>query len=464
MESNPISSSFTATAGALAAGAAFAWSSPAEIPAINQTVFGFEVTPEQWSWVGSSATLGAALMCVFIGMLLDLVGRKASMLLLIVPFSVGWAFLLWPQNVYMLYFGRFSLGLAAGAFFVAAPVYIGEIASNENRGRLCSYFQLMVTVGILYVYVVGSFFNVFTFSVLCAIVPLLFGAIFVFMPETPHYYMQKEKQEDAIQSLKWLRGSDYDYTDDLNEMRAENEIARNRRTNLVEAMLMRATKRAFIISLALMAIMQFSGINAIIFYTEAIFDAAHAGISGSSASMLVGAMQVVATLVASMVVDRLGRRILLITSSSLMCLCNIAIGVYFYVLDHDAKTAATLGFLPIYALCLYIVAYSLGLGPVSWVLIGELFTAEVKGPASSASVTISWLLAFLVTKTFSNVRNLIGLGQTFWVFAFCSALGTIFVLLFVPETKGKSFVEIQRILGSDQPTEPNRSRQEPIIT
>lgn len=389
------------------------------------------------------------------------------MLLLIVPFSVGWALLLWPQNVYMLYLGRFSVGLAGGAFFAAAPVYIGEIASNENRGRLCSYFQLMVTAGILYVYVVGKLFNVFTFSVLCAIVPLLFGAIFVFMPETAHYFVQVDKPEMAIQSLKWLRGNDYDYTEDLREMTAQNEIARNRQTNLVDAMLTPATKRAITISLSLMAIMQFSGINAVIFYTEPIFEAAKTGIQGSTATIIVGAMQVIATYVASLVIDHIGRHILLIASTSFMCMCSIAIGIYFYVLEHDPQMAAKLSWLPIGGLCLYIVSYSLGVGPVSWVLIGELFAVEVKGPATSVSVTVSWLLAFLVTKTFSSVSELIGLGQTFWLFAFFSALGSIFVLLFVPETMNKSFVEIQRILGnhnSNESTDSNQTRQESIIT
>lgn len=388
------------------------------------------------------------------------------MLLLIVPFSIGWSLLLWPQNVFMLYVGRFSLGLAAGAFFVAAPVYIGEIASNENRGRLCSYFQLMVTVGILFTYVVGNFFTVFTFSVLCAIVPLLFGAIFVFMPETPQYYVQVDKPELAIQSLKWLRGHDYDYSDDLHEMRAENEIARDRQTNLADALLTRATKRAIIISLSLMAIMQFSGINAVIFYTEAIFDAADTGLPAATASILVGVMQVIATYAASMFIDHLGRRILLITSISLMCVSNVALGFYFYLQEHDPKMAANLGWVPVIALLLYIVSYSLGLGPIPWVLIGELFTAEVKGPASSASGTVAWLLAFLVTKTFSNVRDLIGLAATFWLFALFTALGSIFVLLFVPETKGKSFVEIQRILGDDDATassDEHQSRHGPTI-
>lgn len=445
-----------ATFGALAAGAGFAWTSPAEIRVVNETVYGFEVSAEQWSWVGSSATLGAALMCIFIGTIMDCVGRKAAMLLLIVPFSVGWAALLWPQNVYMLYFGRFAVGLAAGAFFAVAPVYISEIASNQNRGRLCSYFQLMVTVGILYAYVIGDVFGVFTFSVLCAIVPLLFGALFVFMPETPHYYCRQNKPSEAAKSLQWLRGENYDLMPEMLEISGTATVLE---PNMLNELQSPATKRAFIISLALMLTMQFSGINAVIFYTETIFEAANTGIAGSRATIIVGGMQVLATYAASLVIDRLGRRVLLIISTSFMCLSSIGIGIYFYMHDHHPQTAAHWNWLPIVALCLYIVAYSLGLGPVSWVLIGELFAAEIKGVATSTSVTVSWLLAFLVTKSFSNVRDLIGLGETFWLFAFFSAFGCVFVMLLVPETKGKSLLEIQVYLGngSDNSSQANVS-------
>lgn len=371
-----------ATGGALAAGSVFGWSSPAEIPAVNQTAYGFSISNEEWSWVGSSATLGAALICLIIGLIIDRIGRKRTMLLLILPFTIGWSMIIWPTNIYMLYAGRFLLGLAGGAFFVTAPIYIGEIASKEVRGKLSSYFQLMVTCGILFVYAVGYFFTIFTYNILCAIIPLIFGLIFAGMPETPHYWIMRNKPENAIKSIKWLRGTDYDYHNDLDEICVEHEAITQRQTSLLNAMLTVAMKRAIIISLSLMFFLQLSGINAVIFYTGFIFDAAKTGIDGSLATIIVGLMQVIATFVASLSIDRLGRRILLLTSISIMCICNIILGLYFYLLDNYKSSIEQFGWLPILSLCIYIIAYSLGLGPIPWVsnylLLIELLTRLLK--------------------------------------------------------------------------------------
>lgn len=392
-------------------------------------------------------TLGAALMCLLIGTIVDSIGRKTTMLALIIPFSAGWSLVIWAQNVYMLYVGRFLLGIAGGSFFVAAPIYIGEIAEKDVRGTLGSFFQLMVTCGILLVYVIGYYMNVFTFSIVCALIPLVFGAIFVFMPESPHYWVQRNNTDNAIKALKWLRGNNYNYNDELEELYAENAEIKNNSLNIIDLLKKRATKRALMISLCLMFFVQMSGINAVIFYTGFIFEKSDTGIDATLAAAIVGAMQVIATFSASMVIDRLGRRKLLLASVSIMCICHVLLGAYFYLLDHHKEKAEKIGWVPINALCIYIIAYSLGFGPIPWVLIGEIFATEIKGFASSISGSVAWLLAFLVTKSFTNIRDIIGLGQTFWLFASFSLAGTVFVWFLIPETKGKSFTEIQEILS-----------------
>lgn len=111
-----------ATGGALAAGCVLGWSSPAEKPLTNGTEYGFPITDEQWSWVGSTVTLGAGFICLIIGTIINWIGRKTTMLLLIIPFTVGWAMVIWATSVGMLYFGRVLLGIAGGAFFVTAPL------------------------------------------------------------------------------------------------------------------------------------------------------------------------------------------------------------------------------------------------------------------------------------------------------------------------------------------------------
>lgn len=176
----------SAAGGAFAAGTLLGWTSPAEVK-IHDGVYDFPVSKGEFSWVGSAMTLGAACVCIPIGILINLIGRKLAMLLLVIPFTIGWALLIWAQNVAMMYVARFLLGIAGGAFCVAAPMYTGEIAQKEIRGTLGSFFQLMITGGILFVYAIGAGLDVMWMSIVCGLLPLIFGVIFVFMPESPTY-------------------------------------------------------------------------------------------------------------------------------------------------------------------------------------------------------------------------------------------------------------------------------------
>lgn len=158
-------------------------------------------------------------------------------------------------------------------------------------------------------------------------------------------------------------------------------------------------------------------------------------------------MQVLATFGATIVVDRLGRRILLLASGALMALCTIVLGVYFYVKEHDPDKVANVGWITVVALCVFIIMFSFGFGPVPWLMMGELFARDIKGVAGAIAGTSNWLLAFLITKTFSNLQAGIGAGGTFWLFSGLTILGTVFVFVFVPETKGKSLNAIQAELN-----------------
>lgn len=163
-------------------GTALGWTSPANPKLTNGTDYDFNVTDDEASWIGSSMNLGAAAMCIPIGILINIIGRKWAMLGLVIPFTIGWALTIWAQNLAMMIVARVLIGVAGGSFCVAAPLYIGEIAEKQIRGTLGSYFQLMITIGILFVYAVGAGVGVVVLSVICGIIPLIFGAVFFFMP------------------------------------------------------------------------------------------------------------------------------------------------------------------------------------------------------------------------------------------------------------------------------------------
>lgn len=250
-------------------------------------------------------------------------------------------------------------------------MYTGEIAQKDVRGSLGTYFQLMLTIGILFVYAVGSGASVFVLSLVCGCIPLIFGVIFVFMPESPYYWVSKNQTEKAVSSLKWLRGNDYDYSSELQDLQSEHQERENSKVSFAVAFARKTSVKALVIMLGLMIFQQMSGVNAVIFYTGFIFDKANTGIQGSLATIIVGVMQVIATFVSSIIVDKLGRRILLLVSVSIMAICTILLGVYFYLSDNDPAKVESHGWLPIVSMCVFIVAFSLGFGPIPWVRHGK---------------------------------------------------------------------------------------------
>lgn len=284
-------------------------------------------------------------------------------------------------------------------------------------------------------------------SVVCGILPIVFGVIFFFMPESPTYLVSKGRSEAAVQSIQWLRGKEYDYAPELEELNQTDREIREQQVNIFTALARPVTIKAMSISLGLMFFQQVSGINAVIFYSAGIFEDANTGISAGLSTILIGVMQVVATFVATIVVDKLGRRILLLASGIVMALSTTAIGVYFFLKDQDEESVVNLGWLPVASLCVFMIMFSIGFGPVPWLMMGELFATDIKGFAGSIAGTTNWVLAFVITKTFKNLTEGLGSGPTFWLFSGLTVLGVFFVFFVVPETKGKSLNEIQQELG-----------------
>lgn len=436
----------SATLGALAAGTLLGWTSPASKTAIEKE-YGFKVGEDEYGWIGSLMTIGAACVCLPIGILIDVLGRKMSMLLLVFPFTLGWALIIWATNIGMLYAGRYIVGVSGGAFCIAAPIYTGEIAEKEVRGSLGSYFQLMITIGILFVYAVGSGVNVYVLSIICGVIPLIFGGVFFFMPETPMYLVSRGKEQEAKKSIRRLRGNAFDVDSELITLQLEHQNNVANKLPITQAFTTTAAKKALTISMMLMFLQQVCGVNAVIFYTSKIFEDANSGISGSDGAIIVGVMQVVFTFIATLTVDRLGRRILLLISEIAMAICCILLGVYFYIAKDPSNkdTVNNLSWLPLFSLCVFIAAFALGFGPIPWMIIGELFPPGIKGIAGSISGTFNWILAFVVTKTFTLMSD----DVPFWVYGGFSIAGIVYIFFFVPETKGKSLTQIQQMLGND---------------
>lgn len=415
-----------------------------ELQSPNSTL---PVTPEEGSWIGSLVAVGAIAGALPAGYFADRFGRKPILLALSAPFLLSWIMITVAKAVGILYVARLIAGFATGAFTVVAPMFIGEIAESSVRGALGSYFQVMLTVGILYTYVVGAIADYIWLGILSGIIPVVFFVTFSRVPESPTYLVKKHRTEDAMKALQYYRGSSYNILKELQDLDKDISESTQTKVSIRDLITSKGTRRALIIALGLMIFQQLSGINAVIFYSGDIFNAAGSTLDPKLATIIVGVVQVVVTYISSTVVDRVGRKVLLLLSASIMGLCLAILGLYFCLKKGDDVSG--IGWLPLLCVTVYIVMFSLGFGPLPWLMMGEVFAPNVKGAASSIAVCTNWTLTFVVTFSFGKLVDGLGEDWTFWLFAIICGIATIFIYYLVPETKGKTLSDIQRILNGD---------------
>lgn len=287
----------------------------------------------------------------------------------------------------------------------------------------------------------------YTLSLLLALVPVLLMVAFYFTPETPIYLLKTNDHESAQKSLTHFRGPFYNTDKELKQMQRDIEDARSKNAGLRDLVVSNANRKALFASLGLMTFQQLSGVNAVIFYTVTIFESAGSDLQADVAAIVVAVVQVLAAYVQVVTIEKANRRYFLMASAGGMMVCLAALGFYFH-LKKSEITFAGLGFLPLASLMLYIVFFSLGLGPVPWMMMGELFAPEIKGVASGLAVMMNWFLTFVVTFSFPIMNSSLGGHTTFYIFAVIMAIGVAFVKFVVPETRGKSLQEIQNDLGA----------------
>lgn len=432
-------------------GTILAWTAPAgpQLKNVLDDEYKFLVDDTALSWIASAMTLGAAATCVPAGLAMNKFGRKFTLLSSLILALVGWGLILAATNVKMMIFGRIFLGITVGISQVVGSVYIGEIATKDIRGILGTFLHFLLALGVLFVYSVGAGIRIFLLSVVCAIVPIIFGAIFVFMPETPSYLVQANKKDKAEKSLKWLRGESYNIKKELETLENEDQARKlaNDGLSLREKVKQPGAIRCLLTALALGTYQQACGVNIITFYATIIFADAKTDLSPELQTIIVGLMQVITNILSSFVVEHLGRRLLMLFSSLGMALSGLALGAYFFIKDFHPENIENLSWLPLTSMSIFICCYGVGVGPIPYILHGELYSPNMKGIAVGLAMTFNWGTAFLVTKFFLSLVNVFTTGPTFWIFSGLNFLGCIFIFFAIPETKGKSLTEILEIMG-----------------
>ncbi|KAL7302128.1 hypothetical protein TKK_0005354 [Trichogramma kaykai] len=428
------------------------WTAPM-LPRLNQTISDFDPEGEEASWLTALMPLGAIVGATPAGAAADRFGRKPVIASTALPFLSCWILMLVAPllerraALWSFWVARFVGGIGAGTACVLVPVYVGEVSEPSVRGLLGTFFPIFFSLGIVYSYAAGSYLSYEAFNGSCCalLLPFLLG-VFFFIPESPAWLLGKGRVREACASLKVLRGPEHDLEPEIAELLAEQERASREKGGWRDLVGTRAGRRALFTCCGLMWFQQMCGIDAVLFYTVSIFKNAKSGIDPYVATIIIGCIEVVMGVVVAGTIDRFGRKPLLVFSGSAMTICLGVLG-YYYRLQEDGNDTSSLNWLPLACIGWFNVVFSLGYGSVPYSIIAELFPPETKGLAGSISIVTNWALVFLVTRTFHLLTRALSESVTFWMFASICAMSAVFAFVYVPETKGKTLVQIQAKLA-----------------
>ncbi len=405
----------------------------------------FALTPVQEGIAGASAILGCIPGAMFAGFLSDRFGRRKVLFLCAILYAVSGLLSAVPRTFMEFLAARFISGLGIGASSMICPIYIAELAPAAKRGRLGSLFQLGIVLGIFLTLFINAWIqgqgdeawnaaSGWRWMLGAEVAPAaLLLALLFFVPESPRWLIQAGREDEARRILEGVVGP-AQAQEEITAVRAVLGQEEGRFSELFHARF----RQPIIIAVALMAFSQFCGINAIMYYSTKIFTTAGVGVKDAfMSSVIIGLVNVLFTFVAIAFVDRAGRRPLLIIGLAVQVIALGAVGWMFRIGAGGVPLLA--------AILAFIAAFSMAMGPISWILCSEIFPTKIRGRAMSVATFTIWTSCYIVAQTFPmlNDNPAIGPAKTFWVYAAFSLAGLLFVLAKVPETKGRTLEEIE---------------------
>jgi sugar porter (SP) family MFS transporter len=399
--------------------------------------------------------LGAIAGALIAGWLADAISRRRTKIISGCVYIIGGLACAFSQNYPEILASRFVLGLSVGCASFVAPMYIAELVPKRIRGGVVSFNQLMVTTGILVAYIVDWGFaplpNNWRWMFGLAVIPgALLAAGMYFMPFSPRWLVQQGREDDAREVLQRYRFDDDDVDEEIDEIKevASEEVS-------VRELLGKGLRRTLIVGVGLAIFQQIVGINTVIYYAPTILKMAGQQNTGAlTQSLYIGLTNVIFTIVAILLLDRLGRRFFLLFGTACLTVALVVLGVFFAspTLQHSV------GWLALASLLFYIFGFAIGLGPVFWLMISEIFPLQMRGPAMAVCSMFNWGFNFLISYTFLTLTDVITKSGTFWLYAGFGACALVFFATIVPETKGRTLEEIQDEIGSDADQQLGRDR------
>jgi len=400
----------------------------------------FSLTTIAEEIVVSGVLLGATIGAIIGGRLADRFGRRRILLVTATIFGVGALASALSPSPAVLIISRIVLGVAIGLASTTVPVYLSEVSPPNARGWIVSLFQLAVTAGIVSAYLVDYAFasaGGWRWMLGLAVAPaLVFGAGMFFLPETPRWLIRSGRHEIARSVLLRIRDNvdvDLEITD------IQTSLAQQEQCGTWTDLLHRHVRPALIVGLGLAVFQQVTGINTVIYYAPKILQSA--GFASASGAILatagVGVVNFAMTIVAMLLVDRAGRRPLLLVGIAGMIVTLAILAFSFHA------TSTNLAWIAVVCLMGYVASFAISLGPIFWLLIAEIYPLKVRGLAEGTAATFNWASNLIVSLTFLTLLEKLGPSSTFALYALASVASWLFAYYLVPETKGRTLEQIE---------------------
>jgi sugar porter (SP) family MFS transporter len=398
----------------------------------------FSLTSLQEGWAVSVVLIGCMFGAGIAGSVSDRIGRKRFMLISAVLFFISAVGCALPRNVSEFVIFRFVGGLGIGSASILAPLYIAEVSPARIRGALVSVNQMAIVTGILLAYFVNWAFagagpaNWRWMYGMGALPAFIFFLLLLRVPESPRWLVKKERETEALHVLARVNDAETAAA----EVRAIKETIALEKGSFGE-LFRPGFRRALLIAIVLAVFQQITGINAILYYAPRIFErAGFERISAIGQSTIVGIVNMIFTILAIALVDRIGRKPLLAVAAAGMGVSQVLIGIAF-------KSEAFSGSLILLLILLYIAFFALAMGPIVWVVLSEIFPTRMRGSAMAVATVALWIADFIVTLTFPVISDKLNESTAFWIYALMCAVDFVFILAVLPETKGKTLEEIE---------------------
>ncbi|CAL8145351.1 unnamed protein product [Orchesella dallaii] len=428
----------------LLGGTTTGWSSTA-LPSIKLSGH-FSVSSSELSWIASIVNLGGVVSAPVAGYMIRKYGRKMTLLISSIPYTIGWVVLTFPMNIWMLCFGRFLTGIGLGFTLIAGSVYLSEIAEPEIRGNLSVTWFVAIRLGTLVAYGFGSLLPYNQQSSISAVISVAFGMSVFFLPESPRWLMTKWRIQKAVDSLCWLRGCNKfspspDILREIDEIkeavvRAENE---RRAVTLSTYFANRVVLKSVLIAAILMLFREACGGRVFSYYAVQVFEKTGSALNPHLSGVAVGVSQLLVILLTTYYVDKVGRKILLILTLAIMSICLMLLAVYCqFRAEIEVALYQQSGWIPLIVFVIYHAANSGGPFVLTYTVCSEVIPTNVIGSVSGLIMGLSWLAAFVGARYYEDMNVAIGVANTFWIYAIFSAMGALCTHLLVPETVGKS--------------------------